>query len=129
MAGFLARLRRLDRTTRREEVERVLRDGLSRLDDQPTVASALSRIGADGFAVTHYTFDEPEFDGASAAVQFTYHLCDRHVVTVESVRDEVRGSGIALIDDDGRVSFEDVDAEPYRLVDDLEGRVEDDSES
>jgi hypothetical protein len=119
MPGYLRRLQRLTRSERREEVERALRDALQRLDDQRTVAAALSRMGADGFVVAHYTFDEPELEAAGAAVQFTYHLCDRLAGPGEPQRDEVRGSGIAVLDDEGRMHFEDVDAELYRLVDDV----------
>ena len=68
MAGFLARLRRSPRARRREEVEAVLRDALGRLDGERAVASALARLGADGFAVAHYTFDEPDLEGDAAVV-------------------------------------------------------------
>jgi hypothetical protein len=117
--GYLARLRRLDRAARREEAERLLREALQRLDDERVVAAALSRMGADGFVVAHYTFDEPEMERDAAVVQFTYHLCDRLASGNEARRDEVRGSGIARIDDEGGVAFEDVDAELYRLIDDV----------
>src|SRR4051812_2564565 len=103
MPGYLRRLQRLERSARREEVEHALREALQHLDDERPVAAALSRMGADGFVVAHYTFDEPEFAGADAAVQFTYHLCDRLAAASEPQRDEVRGSGIAILDDEGRV--------------------------
>jgi hypothetical protein len=113
MPGYLARMKRLPRERRREEAERLLREALPRLDEQRAVAAALARIGADGFAVARYTFDEPGFEDGAALLQFTYHLAD----AATGARDEIRGSGIARIDDHGLVAFEDVDAEVVRLGD------------
>jgi hypothetical protein len=114
--AFIHSLSRMERSTACEVVEAKLQEAFVRIDQEPAVAKLLARIGAEGFIVSHYTFDEPYFETDHAQVQFTYHLSDGHG---GSDRQEIRGSGIAIIDDHGAVRLEDVDAEVYLLVDDL----------
>src|SRR4051812_28100598 len=117
MAGFLQRLARLPRAARREEVEGLLREALARLPREPVVAAVIARLEHGDLALTHYTFDEPEIADAGASLQFTYHL--GRAGLAGDGDEEIRGSGIALIDDVGGVRFADVDAEILRpLADD-----------
>jgi hypothetical protein len=115
MPDFILHLRRLDRSQRREEVEGRLSRALSALDDQPSVAKLTAALGEDSLQVTHYTFDEPLIGLSSAELQFTYHLCARSQQSSHQDHDEIRGSGIAIFDDDGLVRLVDVDAEPYHV--------------
>ncbi len=116
MAGSLARLRRLPRSERREAIELLLREGLGALTEAPAVARCASALGSDPRLV-HYTFDEPDLtDTAAFAIQFTYHLAEARAC--RDVRSEVRGSGVATIDDRGNVRLSDVDAELIQFRDD-----------
>jgi hypothetical protein len=115
MPGYLARLRRLGRSERRERIEEVLHARLTTIDDQPPVASLLARMRCDGFRVTHLTYDEAEFVDGHAIVQFTYHLRDGAEGEGLLSHDEIRGSGMARITDHGAVQLSEVDAESFRL--------------
>jgi len=111
MPGYLVRLRQLSRFERLSRVEEALHARLTTLDDQPLVASLLARMHCDGFRVSHLTYDEPEFVNGHAVLQFTYHLRDGSEGDGQASHDEIRGSGIAQIDDEGVVLLSEVDAE------------------
>ncbi|MBA2482336.1 MAG: hypothetical protein H0V44_16860 [Planctomycetes bacterium] len=113
--GFVAKLRSLTRPRAREAVEAKLLEAFTGLARIPAVAAI--RTSDDSARVVHYTFDEPFIDSASAQVQFTYHLAIGPAT--RAYREEIRGSGVATIDDAGRVHLDGVDAELYRIVDDV----------
>jgi hypothetical protein len=126
MSDYLRRLRRLGRSDAREEVERLLREHFPRLLELAPVADAAMRLGGGPLQVTHYTFDEPDLDEREARVLFTYHLGERPTPGHQARVEEVRGTGLAVIDQDGELRFEDVDAEPYRMVDDVPDQADED---
>jgi len=111
MPGYLARLRQLSRSERLGRVEEALHARLISMDDQPLVASQLACMHCDGFRITHLTYSEPDFADDHAVLQFTYHLRDGSEGHGLLSHDEIRGSGIAQIDDDGAVHLSEVDAE------------------
>jgi hypothetical protein len=117
MNGYLAVLRRLPRAVRRERVEQLLQSGLDGLTHQSAVADRLAGIGPT--RLVHYTFDEPDLgDDDACTVQFTYHLAE--AICSRDFRAEIRGSGLATIDDHGRVRLSEVDAELIQFCDDSE---------
>lgn len=106
MSGWLARLRHLDPASRRETVEARLREALERgLEREPAVARALASAGADGATLAGYTFDDAPPERDELRIGFTYRLLSRAGAV------DVRGAGIAVLDDAGSVAFDDVDAD------------------
>ncbi len=117
MPGFIGSLRRASRASRRERIESLLREALSALPSAPSVAECIERYGGE-YRVEHYTFDEPLLDDdGRCEIQFTYHL--REATSARDVSEEIRGSGLAWIDDDGRIRLGEVDAEFFRFHDDV----------
>jgi hypothetical protein len=109
---FVVSLRR-DRVAARAVVEEKLAAALRRLDREPVIAEMLRAVGGERVELVHYTFDEPDCSEARAEVQFTYHLAV--AAGGDGGGHEIRGSGIAVLDSDGGVRLEGMDAELYRM--------------
>jgi hypothetical protein len=86
---------------------------------EPAVAAALARVGIRQPVLVHVTYDDPLPGAGELETLFTYHLADAGSVHASGDREEVRGTGIALIAGT-QLRFLDVEADIFRFVDDLE---------
>lgn len=114
MAGYLASYHELSRRDRREEIERLMREELDELWSHRAVVACSDGMPSPDLELTHFTLDEPVAWEGGLLLQFTYHL--GHSAPYPDVIDEIRGSGLASIDDEARVRLDDIEAERYRLV-------------
>ena len=118
MAGYLAFYRELSPRGRRQEIESFMREEFVDLWSHRAVVACAGGRPEPELALTHFTIDEPVACDGGLLLQFTY-LLGRHV-PCRDVIEEVRGSGLAWIDDDARIRLDDVEAElHHRMADDL----------
>jgi hypothetical protein len=118
MSGYLAYYQDLSRADRLSEIESLMRMALDELRLHPAVAGCSDGIPLEDLTLVHFTFDEPLAYSGGLLLQFTYHL--GRSAPFRDVVDEVRGSGLAWIDDAAGVRLDDVEAERYQLVADVQ---------
>jgi hypothetical protein len=114
MAGYLAAYHELSRPERRAEIEDLMRAELAALWSHRAVVACTEGLAEPDLALTHFTLDEPVACDGGLLLQFTYHL-GRNVPFQDAI-EEVRGSGLAWIDDHARIRLDDVDAEHVFLM-------------
>lgn len=112
---------------REDEIETLVQSAINDLDDDATVTSITATTNATNFVFQAEDFDDAEIDEDEQEIKVQHRWSASGDQDDEKMNwgDSVNGTATAVIDKNGKVTFEDVTAEKDEPDDEDQSNIED----
>lgn len=118
--GFLKQLRSLHTEALRGAVDDKIADAQQAILDDDSISGLMAETNSTGFYVDDYHIEAIDFDEATCRVSLSWHASGDQDEDRPYHGDEISGTAVALIDDNGNVEFDEISGEIVNEDDDRE---------
>jgi len=110
--GYIAYLKTLNAEELGHEIDHHVADRSDRIIDSDEASSAMASTNASGFYVDDYHVTSISIDEAEkqCRIEMTWHSTGESDPDKSYFGDEIAGTAVAILDDEGRLDFEEVSA-------------------